>query len=140
MVAVALISSYATYRFTRRMQLEAEWRKDKLVYYSQLIESITEAMSMPGDFENVYKKYAHSHNVVSLVAPQDVANIVFEFYYAQEVSRKQQEGNEEEDKFVTDQKRLLKQLVLAMRKDLRIKPNDDPDTFKYRLRSPLHMD
>jgi len=139
MVIVAVISSYATYRFTRKMQLEAEWRKDKLIYYNQFIESITEIMSMPRDYEKALKQYAHDHNVISLIAPQEVANIAFELYYAQESSLEQEETQEEKDKLVSDQKRRLKQLILAMRKDLRIKPKDDPETFQYRLRSPLHL-
>lgn len=139
MVIVAVISSYVTYRFTRKMQLEAEWRKDKLIYYSQLIESITETMSWPENFEKTYRQYAHTHNIISLIAPQEVANIAFEIYLAQESSLKQKLTHEESDKWVSDGKRLLKQLVLAMRKDLRIKLKDDPETFQYRLRSSLHL-
>ena len=139
-VIIAVISSYVTYRFTRKMQLEAEWRKDKLMYYSQLIESITEIMSSPRDVKKVYKQYAHAYNVISLIAPQNVANIIFEFYYAQQNAWDQEMTNEEEGKHVSDQRRRLKQLILAMRKDLRIKPSDDPDSFRNKLRSPVITD
>jgi len=137
-IIVAVISSYVTYRFTRKMQLEAEWRKDKLIYYSRLIESITETMSWPKDFEKTYRKYAHTFNVISLIAPQEVANIIFEYYFTDQRFWMQEMTHEEESRWTSDQKRRLQQLVLAMRKDLRIKPKDDPKTFQYRLRSPLH--
>ena len=75
-VVVAVISSYATYLFTRKMRLEAEWRKDKLLYYAQLIDSITEIMSSPRDYKEVYKQYAQAYNTISLIAPQAVANII----------------------------------------------------------------
>jgi len=138
-ITVAFISSYATYRFTRKMQLEAEWRKDKLKYYSQLIESITETASKPRDHEETYKQYAHAYNVISLIAPQEVANIAFEFYYAQERYLKKKRTDEEIVEWASNMRRMLKQLILAMRKDLRIKPKDDPKTFQYLLRSSLHL-
>ncbi len=137
-VLVAVVSAYFTYRFTRRLQLEAEWRKDKLRYYSQLIDSITETMSYPEDFRGVHDRYAKAHNIISLIAPQNVANIVFEYFFAEQHSWDQEMTKEEESELVSAQKHRLKLLVLEMRKDLRISPKDDPDTFQYKLRSPVY--
>jgi hypothetical protein len=140
---LAVVSSSLTYWFTRRMQLEAEWRKDKLNYYSQLIESITAIMSSPRDdeFDRVYTKYAHDHNVVSLVAPPAIVTIAFDFYYSIEISTKKDEVTEEYfAQFTLEQKERLKQLLLAMRKDLGIRPKDKPDEFPHMLRSPLYVE
>lgn len=119
------------------MGLEAEWRKDKLAHYTRLIEAITETMSRPKKFEEVCKQYAYTYNAISLMAPQEVANILFDFYYDQQESFEVEMQPEEEEEHVGIQRERLKQLVLAMRKDLRIKPKDDPTTFRYRLRAPL---
>jgi hypothetical protein len=135
----AVISSYVTYYFTRKMQLEAEWRKDKLKYYSQVFDSMTETMSMPEDNKKVDKQFAHDYNLIALVAPQKVTNMLFKFYRAIE-DIEQLETHEEEEAWVSDQKRLLQQLVLAIRKDLRIKPDDDPDNFHFKFRSSLFTD
>jgi hypothetical protein len=137
MVAVAVISSLLTYWLTRRMQLEAEWRKDKLKHYSQLLDGITETMSMPTDFDGAHKQFVFAYNKVALVAPQGVANVLFDFYYAQQRVFDKEEPDEYGAKHVSEQKRRLKDLVLGMRKDLRLKPKDDPNTFNYKLRSPL---
>ena len=124
------------------MKLEAEWRKDKLEYYSKLIDSITETMSMPRDFNRVYKQLAHDYNKVILVAPQNVAEIAFKFYRIMQKSWDQEETFEDkdEDMLVVGQKQRLQQLVLAMRKDLQIETKDDPGNFYPKLRSPLIED
>ena len=136
-IIVAVISSLLTYSLTRKIRLEAEWRKDKLKHYSRLIESITETMSFPKDFNKAYKEYAQTYNIISLIAPQNVANIIFDFYLAQQESWDQEISKEGDENHISIQRQRLKQLVLLMRKDLRINPSDDPNTFRYRLRSPM---
>ena len=137
-----VVSAWATNLFTRKRQLEAEWRKDKLKYYNQFLDSITEAISMPGkDRKNTYKRFALACNVVGLIAPQKVTDILFEFYTNLQIFMDKDEMTEEEIEQENVQLRtLMRQLILEMRKDLRIKPSDNPDTFKYLLRSPLATD
>lgn len=60
-------------------------------------------MFAPEDYREVYKRYAKAHNAISLVAPQDVANIVFEFYFAQQNTWDQEMTDEEEGEFVSAQ-------------------------------------
>ena len=139
-VLIAYISSLFTYWYTRRTRLEAEWRIDKLKHYKQFLDSITEVMSAPQDFNEVHKQFARACNSVLLIAPQQVTDLLFEYYRAHQDTFHQEMTAEEEREYVSDQKRRLKLLVLAIRKDMRITPSDDPDTFQYMLRSPTLVD
>lgn len=135
-IVIAIVSSYVTNWFTRRTRLEAEWRIDKIRHYRELLDSITEVMSLPENFDEVHRRYARVCNAVILIAPQKVTDILFEFYKGQQDRFFKDPDDGLEDNFITDQKILLKRLVLAIRKDMRITPRDDPDTFKFKLRAP----
>gem|GEM_PF-603385 len=147
-IIVAMASSYLTYRYTRKMQLEAEWRKDKIRYYGELLNSITELLGDPEDRNKAFGQFAASANIITLIAPQEITDVLFEFYYnwqikyridiskmaTEKIDGPTEPTNEE---WVKLQILLLKQLVLSIRKDLRISPKDNHKTFKFRLRSPI---
>lgn len=139
-VLIAYVSAFLTYKYTRRIRLEAEWRIDKLKHYKQFLDSITEVMSAPESFNEVHKQFACACNAVLLIAPQEVTDLLFEYYLAHQDTFHQEMTDEEERKYVSDQKRRLKLLVLAIRKDMRITPSDNPETFQYMLRSPTLVD
>jgi hypothetical protein len=134
---VALLTTFLTYYFTRKIRLDAEWRVDKLKHYEQLVSSITHLMSMPDDNQHAYKDFQRIANVISLVAPQDVVNILTEY---QEEIQGFWEDDSDEGNRLFKAKQLLRDLVLAIRKDLKIKPKDKPKSFLFYIRSPILFD
>jgi len=132
---VATLSAFLTYYFTRRTRLDAEWRIDKLGQYNKLLESLTDLMSCPADTECAYKHFQRVANAVALVAPQEIVNIMTE--YQEELENLHQVENQEEERKMTRARQLLRDLVLAIRKDLRIRPKDEPENFRFYLRSPM---
>jgi hypothetical protein len=93
-------------------------------------------MSSPQDFDEVHRRYARVCNTAILIAPQEVTDILFEFYLGQQDRFFKDPDDGVEDEYIAGQKLLLKHLVLAIRKDMQITPKDNPDTFKYKLRAP----
>jgi hypothetical protein len=71
------------------------------------------------------KRYAIAYNTVGLFASQNVIECLHRY---QEITRlpPEQVSLGEHDK-------LLTKLVLAIRSDLKLKPNDDKATFSYKL-------
>lgn len=135
-IIIAIVSSFVTNWFTRKTRLEAEWRIDKLKHYEQFVDSITEVFSNPKNFNKVHKRFARAYNSALLIAPQEVTDILNKFYRVHQDTFGKEMTKEEENKLVSDQKHRLKQLVLAIRKDMKITPKDDPATFQFILRSP----
>jgi len=123
-ILLAIISSYLTYYFTRKTRLDAEWRKDKLEYYNELLASISGFISgTEPDYAKALNRYSLIVNTISLVAPQQVINILNEFF----IELKKLGP----DTPVENARDLLTKLIIEIRKDLKIKPKDDTDTFKY---------
>ncbi|MEK7775081.1 MAG: hypothetical protein AAB305_04265 [Candidatus Zixiibacteriota bacterium] len=137
-IVVAVISAYVTYYFTRKMQLEAEWRKDKLVYYQRFIDSISATTSGLEGMDESLRKFSHTFNSVSLIAPQCVADIAYSVYGDIRVIVKMAVSDETKlREYLPEMNDRLQKLVLAMRKDLQIMPRDNPNTFQYSLQGPI---
>ncbi|PKK82476.1 MAG: hypothetical protein CVT49_13655 [candidate division Zixibacteria bacterium HGW-Zixibacteria-1] len=129
---VGIISSYLTYRFTRKIRLEAEWRIDKLKHYQDILAALSKMVNWRSeeDFDESMKDYAHASNTISLVAPQSLICALNELTEALKSMNTDKSSNADRKA-----KESIRRLVLAVRKDLNIYPNDDESTFKYELLS-----
>lgn len=127
-IATALIALFGsvlvavlTYWSTKRREREAEWRKEKLAYYKTFIESLSGIVEGDSSPEG-HKSFARATNNLLLFAPQAVIVALNEFRHEIRVSNTSR-TQEKHD-------RLLAVLLLAIRRDIGVSPEDEPSTFK----------
>ncbi len=122
--ATSLIIAALSYYFAKKREVEAEWRKEKLQQYRNLLEALSgnvEGISTP----EANERYSHAVNTIALVASQSVISALFDL--RREISYKNQ------NRSIEREEALLTKLMLEIRRDLRIKPKDDPTTFQFSL-------
>jgi hypothetical protein len=120
-IAAALMS----YHFSRKREIEADWRNQKLLSYKELLSSLSDAAIHGINHNQAQERFANAFNTIALVAPQPVLNCLLEFHDEIRV------GNPNSSQERHDS--LLCRLVLEIRKDLNMKPEDDNATFQFRL-------
>lgn len=130
-VLVAVISAAAsiavaavTFFLTKRKEREAEWRKQKLEHYREFLEALSGTVGTDATREGQLR-WAKSCNTIGLVASQSVLKALWQFQDAIAKSNPRP-SSEAHD-------RCLNQLMLAIRADLGVSPQDDPGTFNFRL-------
>ncbi len=122
-IAVAAI----TYYTTKRREREAEWRKEKLAHYKDYFAALAETVGKDVS-DDARARYAIAFNTVGLFASQDVIRCLHAY---QEITRlpAEQISLDEHDKRLTD-------LVLAVRRDLQLRPIDDGGAFSFHMIAP----
>jgi hypothetical protein len=123
----AIIVAAITYYTTKEREREAEWRREKLTHYKEYFAALAGTVGGHATDET-RKRYAIAYNTVGLFASQEVINCLHAY---QEVTRLPagQVPLEEHDERLT-------QLVLAVRRDLRLKPEDKMETFSFHFIAP----
>ena len=123
----AIIVAALTYYSTKQREREAEWRKEKLAHYRDYFAALAETIG-PQVSDDARARYCVAFNTVGLFASQDVIKCLHAY---QEITRlpyaEVQVG--EHDKRLTN-------LVLAVRRDLRLRPSDDIETFSFHMIAP----
>jgi hypothetical protein len=123
----AIVAAALTYYTTKQREREAEWRREKLAhykdYFATLAETIGESVS-----DEARARYCVAFNTVGLFASQDVIRCLHAY---QEITRMPYDeiDTAEHDRRLTD-------LVLAVRRDLKLRPEDDPATFAFHMIAP----
>lgn len=110
-----------TYWFAKQREREAEWRKEKLAHYKAFIESLSGIVEGDSSPEG-HKLFAKATNNLLLFAPQPVIASLNEFRHEIRVSNMNRSPEEHD--------RLLATLLLAIRRDIGVSPEDDSSTFK----------
>jgi hypothetical protein len=120
----AVVVAALTFYFTKRHQLESEWRQKKLDHYKQLLSAISD-LATDGDQHEAANRFAATVNTIALVAPQRVITALMTFQDEITIANKNktQEAHD----------RLLIELILAIRKDIALTTKDDKETFAFRL-------
>jgi hypothetical protein len=123
----AIVVAAITYYTTKEREREAEWRKEKLTHYKEYFAALAGTVGGHATDE-ARKRYAIAFNTVGLFASQEVIERLHDY---QEITRLPtgQVPLEEHDKRLT-------RLVLAIRRDLRLKPGDDSETFSFHMIAP----
>jgi hypothetical protein len=131
-VLVAIISASGsvivaafTYLLSKRQQINAEWRTQKLSHYRELLASLSDLAVDGVDKEVANKRFSLAFNTIALVAPQSVIDALNKFHDEVKFSNVNR-SDERHDQF-------LKELVLAIRADLNLSTKDDPQTFSFHL-------
>jgi hypothetical protein len=120
----AIMVAAITYYTTKHREREAEWRNVKLTQYKQYFAALAETVgsNVPDDAR---KRYAIAFNTVGLFASQNVIECLHSY---QDLTRLPFE-----DVALDEHDKRLTRLVIAIRRDLALKPTDDTDTFSFHL-------
>jgi hypothetical protein len=120
--AASIVVAAVSYMLTKALDRAAELRKQKLDHYRELLGAISGIVG--GGKTEDQERYARATNVVALVASQ---NVIAALMRMRECSRADAPVSTEEHDAA------LIKLLLAIRRDLGVRPKDDPNTFHFRL-------
>jgi hypothetical protein len=124
--STAIVVAAISYWLTKKKEREAEWRKEKLSYYKEYLSALSNKVAL--STHETDQKYCIAFNTVGLFSSQTV---IEQLHAYQELTKhaSNQVDQDEHDK-------LLSKLILEIRKDLKLKPEDNEKTFSFRLISP----
>ncbi|HTD05102.1 hypothetical protein [Undibacterium sp.] len=122
--AASIIVAAGTFFLTKRKEREAEWRTQRLQHYREFLEALSGTVGTDSTPEGQLR-WAKACNTIGLVASQNVLKALWQFQDAIAKSNPQPSVKEHD--------RCLNLLILAIRVDLRVSPQDDPSTFAFRL-------
>ena len=126
-ILVAALGGALTYYTTKQREREAEWRREKLAHYKEYFAALAQTIGQNVSDE-ARARYRVAFNTVGLFASQDVIKRLHDY---QDVTRL---PYDEVDQAEHD--RRLTNLVLAVRRDLKLRPDDDPATFSFQMIAP----
>ena len=117
----SVITAAFTYYFSKKLQLEKEWREAKIGHYKMLLSSMS-GLAVDGiNKDKANQEFALAVNTIALIAPQYVVTALMNFHNEIKFSNNNQ-TQENHDK-----------LLLAIRKDIGISIKDDPHTFDFHM-------
>ncbi|MBI4290589.1 MAG: hypothetical protein HY661_03815 [Betaproteobacteria bacterium] len=122
--AAGIFVSALTFFLTKRREREAEWRKQKLESYKELVSALSAIVGSVPPLE-AKVRFAHIANHILLVATPAVLVALRDFLDETSDSRKNKEVDRHDE--------LLTVLMYAIREDLGIKPNKASPDFQFRL-------
>jgi hypothetical protein len=120
----SIVAAIFTYWSTKSRERAAEWRKEKLSYYKALIESFSGIVGLDSTAEG-QRQFTKANNNILLFAPSSVINALREFRNA--ISTANHELS------IDEHDKLLATLLLEIRRDIGVTPQDSPETFRPRL-------
>jgi hypothetical protein len=123
----AIVVAAFTYYTTKQREREAKWRREKLTHYKDYFAALAETVGE--DVSSVARKrYCIAFNTVGLFASQEVINCLHSFQEITRLPHDQIDVAEHDDR--------LTKLVLAVRRDLKLRPDDDPTSFSFHMIAP----
>jgi hypothetical protein len=114
-----------TFFLTKRHQLKVEWQHEKLNHYKVLLSSLSDLAVDGTDKRDANNRFALASNTIAVVAPQYVIAALMAFHEEVKFSN----PNKSPDKH----DRLLKELLLAIRRDIGLATKDNHKTFNFHL-------
>ncbi|MCU7936286.1 MAG: hypothetical protein KZQ99_15660 [Candidatus Thiodiazotropha sp. (ex Dulcina madagascariensis)] len=121
----AITLACASYWFTKKRERESQLRKEKLEHYKELaicLSGIIHGESTPDS----QRAYSLIRNKLNLIAPYSVIKVLRSYSEATNIRNPNRATGELHDK-------LLSNLFYEIRKDLGMRPKDDPTIFKIGL-------
>lgn len=125
--SAGIFASALTFFLTKRKEREAEWRKQKLESYKELLSALSGIVGSAPPPE-AKARFAHTANHILLVATPRVLVALRDFLDETSDSKKNPAIDRHDE--------LLTILMYSIRADLGIKPNEAAPDFQFRLWSP----
>jgi hypothetical protein len=123
--AAGLLASALTFSLTKKKEREAEWRKQKLEHYKEMMAALNGVVGSPLSTDAKIR-FANAANNIFLVGAPTVLVALRAFLDETATSNKNRSSDECHD-------RLLTELMFAIRDDLGIEPNKPISGYTFRL-------
>lgn len=127
-VSGSILVASLTYNITKHSQTKTEWQHEKTNQYKVLISAMSDLAVDGKDKKEANERFSLASNTICLVAPQYVVTALMKFHDEVKYSNP--------NKSVERHDVLLKELVLAIRKDIGLSKSDNKDTFLFHLIGP----
>jgi hypothetical protein len=124
-VSGSILVAAITFYLTKSHQLKVEWQHEKLNHYKVLLSSLSDLAVDGTDKEEANKRFALAANTISLVAPQYVITALMNFHDEVKFSNKNRTPERHDQ--------LLRELLLAIRKDIGLSSKDEISSFNFHL-------
>jgi hypothetical protein len=122
---ISIIIASLIYYFTKKQQIDKEWRDAKINHYKVLLSSLSDLAVDGKNKDEANRNFSLAVNTICLVAPQYVITALMNFHDEIKFTN-QNKSQENHDKF-------LIKLLLEIRKDIKISTKDKPDSFNFHL-------
>jgi hypothetical protein len=122
----AILSASIIFLLTKRYERSRDWREKKLIYYQELLSSISGLVVEKGNKHEADKRFATAANTIALVAPQYVIKALMDYNKHIINPDDQNTGSEKHNKLLAD-------LLLAIRQDIDLTTKDNKTTFSFFL-------
>ncbi|MDD5327297.1 MAG: hypothetical protein PHY02_05725 [Phycisphaerae bacterium] len=120
-----ILAGALTFYLTKRHQWKVEWQHQKLNHYKVLLSSLSDLAVDGTDKEEANRRFALAANTIALVAPQYVIAALMDFHDEVKYSNPNKSPEHHDE--------LLKNLLLAIRKDIGLSKKDEKDKFAFHL-------
>lgn len=121
----SLLLASLTYFFTRRQQIIADWRQEKVHHYTNLLGSLSDLAVDGTDKDDANSRFARYVNTICLVAPTNVIEAVMAFHNEVKFSNP--------DKSVERHDKLLSELMVAIREDIGLSRKQSKTGLQFHL-------
>ena len=125
-IAGSILVASITFYFSKKHELKMKWLKEKRDHYKNLLLALSDLAIDGVDKDEANQRFSSYFNTVSLVAPVYVINALMNFHNEVKSSNRNHSTTENHD-------RLLKELLLAIRKDLEFSDDDSEASFDFHL-------
>ncbi|MEZ4808761.1 MAG: hypothetical protein R2819_00260 [Allomuricauda sp.] len=124
-LAGSIIVASMTYYLSKKEGIRKEWRNEKINHYRKLLSSISDLAIDGQNIDEANLRFAEAVNTIGLVAPQAVVTALMNFHDEIKFSNP--------NKSIKKHDELLVELILEIRKDIKIQSKDKKDSFKFHL-------
>ncbi len=124
-VSGSILVASLTYYLTKLLQTKTEWQHEKMNHYKVLLSAMSDVAVDGKDKKEANERFSLASNTICLVAPQYVVTALMKFHDEIKYSNP--------NKSLERHDVLLKELVLAIRKDIGLSRSDNKDTFLFHL-------
>lgn len=123
--AGSVLVAALTFYLTKRHELRVAWQQQKLNHYKVLLAALSDLAVDGTDKRDANMRFCLAVNTIALAAPQYVIDARMQFHDEVKYSNLDESPKKHDV--------LLKELLLAVRKDVGFSGKDDPETFHFHL-------
>ena len=123
----SILVAIATYYLNKLRESESKWREYKMEYYRQFLLCLSKITGNPSNDDQ--NNFSNIVNTITLFAPQYVIQEVNKFLYLVTHEKVNLDGQQYSEKH----NQLINSIMLAIRKDIGIRPTDNKNTFNFAL-------
>jgi len=121
----SLVVAAVTFYLTKKHELSVQWRKEKLNHYKVLLSALSDLAVDGTDKDDANRRFSLAVNTIALAAPQEVITALMAFHDEVKFSNPNTSPERHDA--------LLKEVMLAVRRDIGLARGDDVGSFNFHL-------